>query len=104
MNERNLITMAILYIVTLGFYNIIWQCNFQSELKESTGKGFGAAGHFFVSLITFGIYSIYWQYAAGKRLTQLGLKDNAKSYLWLSILGFTVVNQFIMQSQVNNIV
>jgi len=65
---------------------IVWQCSFQGELRRLTNKGFGAWGHFGLTIFTLGIYTTYWHYAAAKRLNQLGAKDRSSLYLPLSII------------------
>ena len=55
-------------------------------------------------LITFGIYPLYWSYAAGKRLSSAGAKDDRSIlYLILSLVGFGWLNMFLMQSQANGL-
>jgi hypothetical protein len=82
---------------------IYWTCSFQNQLKQTTGKGFTGVGHFFMLIFTFGIYSIYWQYAAGKRLNQLGADDRSIIYLILCFVGLSWLNPFMMQVQANNL-
>ena len=102
MKKRNIGVMILLYLITFGIYPIVWYCSFQNQLKKETGKGFGGAGHFFVSIFTFGIYNLYWQFAAGKRLAMLGAADHSVLYLILAFV-FPVINPFLMQSQANNL-
>jgi len=101
MENRSIGTMVILTIVTLGFYILYWNIVFQSELKEKTGEGFGGFGHLVMLFFTFGIYSIYWQYAAGKRLEKQGANDQSIIYLILIFVGGSIFNPFLMQSQAN---
>lgn len=103
MKKRNIVVMIILMIVTFGIYMIYWNCSFQNQLKQQTGKGFTGVGHFFMMIFTFGIYSIYWQYAAGKRLNQLGADDRSIIYLVLCFVACSWLNPFLMQSQANNL-
>ena len=104
MKKRNILVMLLLCVVTLGIYPVYWQCSFQNQLKQQTGKGFGGVGHFFMCIFTFGIYSLYWQFACGKRLAQLGAEDRGVLYLILCFIGVgSVVNMFLMQSQANNL-
>jgi len=104
MKNRSIGMMIVLYLITFGIYGIYWQCSFQNQLKQITGKGFGGAGHFFATLFTFGIYGIYWQYAAGKRLVAAGAKnDYSTIYLIISLIGFGIINMFLMQDQANKI-
>ena len=74
-----------------------------NQLKNQTGKGFGGVGHFFMCIITFGIYSLYWQYAASKRVAMLGGKDNGVLYLVLALFGFAFINMFLLQNDANSL-
>ncbi len=56
------------------------------ELKAQTGEGFGDLGPFLMLIFTFGIYGIYWQYVAGKRLAKQGAEDLSVIYLILAFL------------------
>ena len=104
MKKRGIGRMVILTIFTLGIYAIYWQCSFQGQLKEETGKGFGAWGHFFMILCTIGIYAIYWQFAAGKRLAMLGATDRSVVYLvFFCCILPAILNPFLMQSQANGL-
>lgn len=103
MKKRSLVTMILLTLVTLGIYAIYWYWDFQAQLKQKTGEGFGGFSHLLVTLVTFGIYYIYWQYAAGKRLAKLGASDNSVLYLILSLLSFGWLNALLMQDQANKL-
>lgn len=104
MKKRKLTSMLILTICTVLLYIVYWQCSFQGELKKKTGKGFGAIGHLFISLITFGIYNIYWQFAAGRRLYSLGTKHNHSGiYLTFFLFYLGIANPFLMQMQANSL-
>lgn len=94
--------MAILYLFT-GIYSLYWYIKFQMELKKATGKGFGGLGHFLMTILTLGIYYIYWQYAAGKRLAKLGASDLSVIYLILFFTTAGALTPFIMQAQANGV-
>lgn len=103
MKKRGLLAMFLLSVVTLGIYLVYWIIVFQIELKKETNEGFGGFGHFLMLIFTFGIYAIYWNYAAGKRLAKQGSDDNSILYLILSLVGFSVINMFLMQNQANSL-
>lgn len=103
MKKRSIGLMVLWTILTGGIYFLYWFIAFQMELKRETGQGFGGFGHFLMSIFTFGIYTIYWNYAAGKRLHQLGLEDNSTLYLILTIVGFGLIGNLLMQSKANEI-
>lgn len=103
MKKRSIGMMILLTIVTCGIYSIYWNISFQSELKKTTGKGFGGGMHFVMMLITFGIYSIYWQYAAGTRLADQGAENRGIIYLIFCFIGLSWLNPFLMQVQANKL-
>lgn len=103
MKKRNLITMVLLTLVTLGIYPLYWYCSFQNQIKKETGEGFGGFGHLIVTMFTFGIYGIYWTYAVGGRIEKLGGKNSGVLYLVLSLVGLGLVAWLLMQDEVNKI-
>ena len=54
-------------------------------------------------LFTFGIYGIYWQYAAGKRLAKQGAEDRSLIYLIFNFTPIAIINPFLMQQQANEL-
>lgn len=64
---------------------------------------------FLLTIVTCGIYGIYWAYKMGKAITiakqEAGLPatDNSVLYLVLQIFGFAIVNYALMQNEMNNI-
>lgn len=101
MRNRSVGMMILLSVITLGIYFIYWSVVFQSELKEKTGEGFGGLGHFLMLFVPF--YSLYWAYAAGKRIAKVGGDDDSLLYLLLSLFGFFIIVPFLMQSKANNL-
>ena len=81
----------------------VWSCLFQAELKKTTGEGFGGFGHFVMSLITFGIYPIYWSFVVGRRLEKQGLKNDGIIYLLLTLFGFGPIAYLLMQNEANKV-
>ena len=91
-------------VITAFFYQLYWYIAFQVELKKATKEGFGGLGHFLASFFTLGIYNIYWQYAAGKRLAKQGASDHSLIYLiFCFIPGVAILNPFLMQHQANGL-
>lgn len=103
MKKRSIGIMILLTIVTLGFYSVYWYCSFQNQLKNRTGEGFNGFGHLMATIFSFGIYFLYWQYKAGKRIALLGGEDNSILYLLLSLFAFGWLNPYLMQHQVNKL-
>ena len=104
MKQRSLGVMVVLFLFTFGIYPIVWTCLFQRDLKKVTGEGFGPHAHFWISVLTCGIYLLVWQYLAGKRLAKLGAEDRSIIYLILGLVGIgSIINPFLMQHQANNL-
>ena len=65
---------------------------------------------FLLTLITFGIYGIYWAYKMGKQLDsalmQRGMpaKNGAVLYLILSVVGLGFVAWILMQNAINSMI
>ena len=59
------------------------------------------------TIITCGIYAIYWNYQMGRKLAEAGKKynlaiaDNSILYLFLSIFGLGIVSNCLIQSDLN---
>ncbi|TVP95880.1 MAG: DUF4234 domain-containing protein, partial [Acholeplasmatales bacterium] len=56
-----------------------------------------------VSIVTLGIYGLYWYYKVGERLEKQGGQNNGVLYLILAIFGFGWLNMFLMQSEANKL-
>lgn len=93
--------MILMFLFTFGIYPIYWYCSFQNQLHKQTGMGFSGVGHFFMTFIPF--YSLYWSYAVGKRLNNLGAVNNGVLYLILSIFGLGFIAWLLMQNDANNL-
>ena len=79
------------FVVTcIIIYYIYFECTFQGMLKKETGEGRTPWGHFWLGGFTLGIYWIYWNYAAGKRLTKMGARDRSMFYLLVNIVSFVI--------------
>lgn len=61
-----------------------------------------------LSIITCGIYGLYWNYKMGKELYEAKCKkgmnasDNSVLYLILAVLGLGIVNYCLIQSDLND--
>ncbi len=104
MKKRNIFLMILFTFLTLGIYMLVWNISFQVELKKQTGKGFGGFGHFLMLIFTFGIYGIYWQFAAGKRLAEQGAEDRSVLYIIFCFIALSWLNPYLMQAQANGLV
>lgn len=88
------------YILVYLFNN---DANTVNEEPNATNGGMA----FLYTLITCGIYSIYWNYKMGKKLYEAGKKhnidiaDNSVLYIILAVFGLSIVNYCIIQSDLN---
>lgn len=80
--ERNMITVVLLYIFTFGVYPLYLFFVFSNEVsKAAIYEGVRTQPRtplvaFLLSLITFGIYGIVYQYFIAKSLQEIGRKHN----------------------------
>ena len=64
---------------------------------------------FLLTLITCGIYEIYWSYKMGELTKQMQeknnvpVKDNSVLYVILDIIGLSIVNYALIQNDLNEI-
>ncbi len=62
-----------------------------------------------LSIITCGIYGIYWNYKIGKEMYEANQKkgistsDNSVLYLILSIFGLSIVTYCLVQNELNTL-
>lgn len=106
--NRNIAMQVILSILTCGIYGLYWFITMTDESNilsdEKTASGGMAV---LLTLVTCGIYSFYWNYKMGQKLNLAGRKynksisDNSVLYLVLSLLGLTIVNYCLIQSDLN---
>lgn len=111
MRERNIVTAIILSIVTCGIYGVYWiYCiaediyNTENNLPTTPGLTL------LLFIITGGLYGIYVFYQWGKVMHTIGdrfdvtIEDRSIVYIILSIVGLSLVNLVLIQTDINNIV
>ena len=110
LENRSIGLAIVLSIVTCGIYGIIWFISMVNDTNrlcndEKSSQSGGIV--FLLTLITCGIYGIIWFYNAGKRLYNVGNKygvqiaDNSVLYLVLTLVGLSIVNYCLLQSDLN---
>lgn len=107
-SERNIATAIILSLFTCGIYNIYWFITLTDEINSlSDEKDTSGGVAFLLSLITCGIYGIYWSYKMGQKLYVAGrqndkaIGDNGVLYLVLTLFGFGIIAECLMQNDLN---
>lgn len=112
MKKRDPIVSIILSIVTCGIYGIYWFIcinNDSNTLAEDHDSPSGGIA-FLLSLITCGIYLFIWNYKMGKKVYAIQLKnnvdatDNSILFLILSLCGLSIVNYFLIQTELNKFI
>ena len=109
MQRRDPVIAIILSIVTCGIYGIYWFISMTNEsnqlLNEPNQTSGGKA--FLFGLITCGIYLFYWNYKMCKKVYAIQLKNNVQAtdnsilYLILSLVGLSIINYFLIQTELN---
>ena len=112
--KRDVLSVILLSIFTFGIYNLYWFIVVTNEIEASLMQKDGSVPSggmaFLFSLLTCGIYMIYWYYKQGQRIAQLQREnnmqgnDNSVLYLVLAIVGMSIVNTALIQSDINGIV
>ena len=98
MVKRDLVTMAILMIVTLGFYFIYWAIKTKNELKQLTGLYIPTGFLMVLPLVNF----YFWYKYSIAYAKQVRNNDNYIGYFLLaSLLPWAAI--FIMQSEINKL-
>ena len=112
LRKKDVAVAIILSIVTCGIYGIYWFVTLTDDVRlAAEDKDFQSGGvAFLLTLITCGIYGIYWAYKMGELMkiaaekNNLPPQDNAILYLVLQLIGLSIVNNIIIQSDLNKIV
>ncbi|MCI5966885.1 MAG: DUF4234 domain-containing protein [Tenericutes bacterium] len=106
--NRNIAMQVILSILTCGIYGLYWFITMTDESNNLSDEKTASGGMaVLLTLVTCGIYSFYWNYKMGQKLNLAGRKynksisDNSVLYLVLSLLGLTIVNYCLIQSDLN---
>lgn len=81
------------------------------DLNTASGQNDTSGGIvFLLSIVTCGIYMLYWYYKAGSKVAVIrsrqGLPPNDSNgilYLLLSIFGLQIVSMCLIQSELNNV-
>lgn len=112
--RRDPALVLVLILLTCGLYYFIYKVS--QETQDFLGESDVSPGvDVMLSLVTCGLWNIYWDYKMGKRMAQmcarvgLPMTDNALLYLVLDLLGFGgfasvgLVNPILQQDTLNRI-
>ena len=105
MTKREVIAVILLSIFTCGIYSIYWHYVTAEELNRVEPN---EPITNYILAIVFGIFScglylIYWQYKFYKKVDVVTGESNMTINFVLSLFGFSLVSQAIVQNSINNI-
>ncbi len=106
--QKNIAVCIILSFITCGIYFYVWMYDITESTNVVSNKSEITPGMaILLSIITCGIFAIYWNYKMGKQIYEaklargLNASDNSILYLILSLLGWSIINVALMQSDLN---
>ena len=106
--QKNIAVSIILSFITCGIYFYVWMYDITESANVVSNKSEITPGMaILLSIVTCGIYAIYWNYKMGKQIYEARLNrgmnasDNSILYLILSLLGWSIINVALMQSDLN---
>lgn len=109
--QRSVIMVIILSLITCGLYNFYWMYAITEELSYATNdSNFSGAKSLIFTLITCGIYAFFWYYIVGQKVAEVQRqhnmfpRENGVLYIILSVLGFSIIANAIIQSEQNKFV
>ena len=105
LKSRNPITSILLSIVTCGIYGIYWAiCIARDAVSVKDPSDSGLLEIVLMLFLPFvGFYLAEQKLAAGCADKGIEHKDNSILYLVLGLVGLSIVNYFMMQSDLNKI-
>lgn len=109
--EKNIVLNIILSIITCGIYGLIWLVQLTDDARDYSGDTEMQSGvlALVLTIVTCGLYGFYWDYKMGKMIhdaqakNNLPANDNSIMYIILQLVGLSIVNYCLMQSDLNQI-
>lgn len=103
--ERNVVTAVILTVVTCGIYGIYWAiCMAREAVSVKDPADNGMLEIILMIVLPFvGFYLAEKKLAEGCAARGIEHKDNSILYLILGLVGLSIVNFFMMQSDLNKL-
>ncbi|MBO7148066.1 MAG: DUF4234 domain-containing protein [Lentisphaeria bacterium] len=109
MPKRSIIVMLILTFVTCGIYNLFWMYSARCEFQDFSGYSDINPGlELLLSILCFPFF-YYWIYKFSADIvryqTENGryVNNNTMINLLLAVLGFGIISELIIQSQLNEL-
>ena len=109
MKKRNIAVMLVLSVITCGIYNLFWMYLARDEFKRlSCYEDINPGLELFLTIICFPFF-YYWIYKFSADIAKYQAEtgryvcDNGVVNLLLTIFGFGLVSELIIQSQLNDL-
>lgn len=110
---RSPISIILISIFTLRLYDIYYIVDLQNQIRSTYIKKrlLGGVTTFILSVLTLGLYFIYWMYKTGSIIEEL-LEDNKIAYLktdkfiftGIGVLSFSTIYFAFIQSKINLVI
>lgn len=110
--KRNIALAIVFSVITCGIYGIYWFICLVNDLNAASGNDGDTSGGmvFLLSIITCSIYMWYWMYKAGEKVNAVRQRNgyptdssNSIVYLLVSLFGFSIIADCLIQSELNNV-
>jgi len=109
--QRSILMVILLTIVTCGIYYFYWFYQTTKELTEySEDYRLSPGLSIVLTIVTCGFYQIYWWYriadifiSAQQKANYPRLNDNKILFVVLTLFGLDIINMAILQSDMNQL-
>nr|WP_152911911.1 MULTISPECIES: DUF4234 domain-containing protein [unclassified Enterococcus] len=109
--QRSILMVILLTIVTCGIYYFYWFYQTTKELTEySEDYRLSPGLSIVLTIVTCGFYQIYWWYriadifiSAQQKAKYPRLNDNKILFVVLTLFGLDIINMAILQSDMNQL-
>ena len=111
-HPRSPVLVLLFTFLTCGLYYLWIIYIISSETKDFLGEteiNVSPAAEVLLTIVTFGIWDVYWDYRMGKRMALmcrrvgLPITDNAVLYLVLDLVGVGFINIVLQQDTLNRV-
>jgi len=111
MTKRNIIFEIFKLIISCGLYSFYQIACMTDEINEiNSEKDWTGGFEILLIVLSFGLYAIYWNYRMGKKIYRASIKyhknikDKSWIYLCLALIGFGIVNYFLIIDDLNKFI
>ena len=107
MKNRSVLAVVLLSIITCGIYELYWYYVMTEDMNKADHTKPDVTNLIIavlLGIITCGIYLIYWQFRFYEKSDAVTKKNNLIVYFILSLFGFSIISNALLQSDINEIV